>query len=224
MWRRYVRRNRDLFTASLITFLSRHHLRVWNPFLLCAHQPDQVLISWEVNPDEGADSWIVVVRVKDEEVVRKEVSTPKFDEKIEGLSTDVSETALTGVVVDVYAKSSQCDGLVSPNHASWPADRVSLTPDPPGLRNDDDELEYVDNEHSLAMMAANFDQDDDDDEAGNQIDNNISVDIEEPKCKVEDVPEVALPTYDDLVAKSTLPVRSTASERRPILTPFIVNR
>ncbi len=143
------------------------------------------------------------------------------------LTMNVSETDLTDVVVDVYAKSSQCNGLVSPNHASWPVDRVSLTPDPPALPNDDDVLEYVDNEHSLAMMAANFDQDDDDDEAGNQIDTNMSVDIEEPDCKVEeqmDVPEVALPTYDDLVAKSTHPVRSTASERRPIFTPFIVNR
>ncbi|KAF9031685.1 hypothetical protein BDZ89DRAFT_1063829 [Hymenopellis radicata] len=175
------------------------------------HQPDQVLVSWEVNPDEGADAWIVVVRVKDEEVLRKEVSTPKLDEKIEGLSTEVSETDLTGVVVDIYAKSSQCDGLVSPNHASWPADRVSLTPDPPALRNDDEELEYVDNEHSLAMMAANFDQDDDDgdDQVANQIDNNMSVDVGEPECKVEeqmDIPEVAPPTYDDLVAKPTLPL------------------
>ncbi|KAF9018739.1 hypothetical protein BDZ89DRAFT_1073585 [Hymenopellis radicata] len=148
------------------------------------HLPDQLLVTWTANPDaDGADSWIVVVRHGERELLRKEVSTPTLDTRVEDLPTDISSA---NVSVHVYAKSAKLDGLTSTDCASWPCQKTNPSP---ALPEADEEMAYADNERTVGDGAHDI---------GNAGQN------EDREQTPENIAELVIPTYDELVAKPSL--------------------
>ncbi|KAK0473970.1 hypothetical protein IW261DRAFT_1569340 [Armillaria novae-zelandiae] len=93
------------------------------------YQAPKVTVEWDASPKSGADSWIVVLRLKDRELLRKETDTPKVELLLdEELCNDYS------VVAEVYAKSSVC-GLASTNFASKVVRHEAPPPSFPSFRS-----------------------------------------------------------------------------------------
>ncbi|KAF8895779.1 S-adenosyl-L-methionine-dependent methyltransferase [Mucidula mucida] len=87
------------------------------------------------------------------------------------------------LVVDVYTKSTKLDGLTSTKCASWPCQKTKPSP------KVDQEMENVDHERSV--HGAN--------DLGNAGQN-----VEGGEQTPENVAELVIPTYDELVAKSSI--------------------
>ncbi len=184
--------------------------------------PNTLSVRWASSPADGADAWIVAIRLNMQEVVRREVNTPMLEEGIDGLFETLSDA---DILLEIHAKSTIGDGIISKNYASWsshatmyPPFSPPMTPlqetfhdfdeaqggctnpnSPPAFR-DSSELEYVDNERSLALMAAMKDDTGHDEQQMDAEEREVADQVQANKGGVP------IPIYDELVAKPSLPV------------------